>query len=95
MQKSQTVTKYNTIVQKGGNSISNMDGDTIMLSINNGKYYNLGKVGGEIWERINEPITIAELVTFLISEYDVERSVCEEEVIGFLDMLLKEDLIEI
>ena len=27
-----------------------MDGEKVMLSINNGKYYNLGEIGGDIWE---------------------------------------------
>ena len=31
-------------VQKEGNVVSDMDGEKVMLSIHNGKYYNLGEV---------------------------------------------------
>jgi len=31
-----------------GNIVSNMDGEKVMLSIKNGKYYNLGEIGGFI-----------------------------------------------
>lgn len=34
------------IVQSEGNIVSDMDGEKVMLSIKNGKYYNLGKIGG-------------------------------------------------
>ena len=33
-----------------GNIVSDMGGEKVMLSIENGKYYNLGEMGGEIWE---------------------------------------------
>ena len=29
-----------------------MGGEKVMLSVKNGKYYNLGEIGGEIWELI-------------------------------------------
>ena len=34
-----------------------MDGEKVMLSIEKGKYYNLGLLGGVIWELIESPIT--------------------------------------
>ena len=41
-----------TISQIKGNIVSDMSGEKIMLSIEKGKYYNLGEIGGEIWELI-------------------------------------------
>lgn len=82
------------IVQGQGNIVSDMDGEKVMLNINNGKYYNLGKIGGRIWDLIDTPVSAAELVTALKSEYDVEQAVCEEHVISFLKRLLHERLIQ-
>ena len=36
------------IVQSEGFLVSDMDGEKVMLSIDNGKYYNLGEIGGRI-----------------------------------------------
>ncbi len=80
-------------VHKEGNVVSDMDGEKVMLSVRNGKYYNLGEVGGLIWELLNEPKSIEELVDRLTEEYDVSREECEIQVRSFLDLLRKEELI--
>jgi hypothetical protein len=83
------------IVQSPGNIVSDMDGATVMLSIDNGKYYNLGVIGGYIWRIIKTPISIDKLISKLTCEFDVENGVCEKEVIPFLDQLLQEKIIMI
>ena len=62
MINAQKVTLHSTIVQTHGNIVSDMDGEKVMLSIEKGKYYNLGLLGGVIWELIESPITGDELV---------------------------------
>jgi len=84
-----------TIVQSPGNIISDMDGETVMMSIDNGKYYNLGTIGGYIWEMIKTPSSIDKLISKLTNEFDIENSECQKEVIPFLEQLLNEKLIMI
>lgn len=84
-----------TISQVKGNIVSDMGGEKVMLSIENGKYYNLGEMGGEIWELIQDKITTNEIIATLLSRYDVEKSVCEEQVVTFLEHLYEEKLIEV
>ena len=95
MIKNITITLNQTITQITGNIVSDMGGEKVMLSINNGKYYNLGNIGGEIWELIEEKKSVNQLVSELMSNYNVEQSECEEQVISFLELLLKEKLIEV
>ena len=72
-----------------------MDGEKVMLSIEKGKYYNLGVLGGVIWELIESPITGDELVKQLLEQYDVDQKECEEEVLSFLNHLKDEELITV
>ncbi|CAM4238189.1 metallophosphoesterase [Bacillus wiedmannii] len=95
MIKNQAILLNQCVAQVKGNVVSDMDGEKVMLSIKNGKYYNLGKMGGVIWERIEKPIPVTELVTTLISEYEVEQLQCEGQVLSFLEMLLEEGLVEV
>ena len=46
----QNISLNDEVSQREGNIVSDMGGEKVMLSINNGKYYNLGEMGGEIWE---------------------------------------------
>jgi hypothetical protein len=93
MIKDHAISTNQRVSQTSGHIVSDMDGEMVMLSIHNGKYYNLGEMGGEIWEQIKEPISLEELITELMAQYDVERDMCEEQVISFLNLLLEEGLI--
>ncbi|MEK4065673.1 lasso peptide biosynthesis PqqD family chaperone [Peribacillus sp. FSL R5-0717] len=95
MIKNQRVTKNLLYSQSPGNIVSDMDGEKVMLSVQKGKYYNLGKLGGEIWDLMKEPVTIQELVTTLQSQYDVEQTECKEQVTDFINQLLEQGLVKI
>ncbi|MCH1624877.1 lasso peptide biosynthesis PqqD family chaperone [Fredinandcohnia quinoae] len=83
------------VSQTSGNIVSDMDEEKVMLSIKNGKYYNLGEIGGEIWDMIESPISVKELVTILLSQYEVSEQDCEAQVIALLEQLLEEGLINV
>ncbi|MGE7663651.1 lasso peptide biosynthesis PqqD family chaperone [Peribacillus sp. NPDC097197] len=83
------------IQQVPGNLVSDMAGEKVMLSIKNGKYYNLGETGGEIWELLSKPISIQKLILTLQSQYEIDKSECEQQVTIFLNQLLKEGLVQV
>jgi hypothetical protein len=93
MSKVQNISDSYVLVQNPGNIVSDMDGEKVMLSIQNGKYYNLGELGGEIWDLLKEPISIEEVVTLLQSQYDVDPTECEEQVVTFISQLIDEGLV--
>jgi hypothetical protein len=74
-----------TIQQTPGNIVSDMGGEKVMMNIENGNYYNLGEIGGLIWEKIEHPITIKELAENLANEFDIEKEECQKQVMSFLD----------
>ena len=47
MIKTKQISLQNMVAQIPGNIVSDMGGEKVMMSINNGKYYNLGEIGGE------------------------------------------------
>lgn len=86
---------HSLVAQTPGNIVSDMDGEKVMLSVEKGKYYNLGVLGGVIWELIEHPITGEEIVKNLLSQYKVDPKECEEEVMFFLNDLKEEELIKV
>jgi|WetSurMetagenome_2_1015567.scaffolds.fasta_scaffold00105_33 hypothetical protein len=83
-------------VVSGGKKIvsADLDGDTVMMSVEAGKYYNLGEIGGVIWGMISEPITVEALVERLLEKYNVTKEQCETETLFFLGEMEKEGLLE-
>ena len=95
MIKNVKIEKEHVVSQAEGNIVSDMDGEKVMLSINNGKYYNLGDIGGDIWDLITNPVSIDTVITKLQSQYDVGLEECEEHVLNFLHQLHSEGLVKL
>ncbi|WP_165998186.1 lasso peptide biosynthesis PqqD family chaperone [Bacillus sp. Cs-700] len=95
MLKNKLINHTQLVSQVPGNIASDMDGEKVILSIENGKYYNLGEVGGEIWSRISVPIRLDALITELMEEFNVGRDICEADVQYFLENLLDEGLVKV
>lgn len=91
----QKLALFSTVARTPGNIVSDMEGEKVMLSVERGKYYNLGALGGVIWDLIEHPISVEELVKYLLSEYEVDQKECEEEVLLFLNHLKDEELVTV
>jgi len=74
---------------------SDIDGEVVMMSIENGKYYGLDKVGSRIWEIIENPLSISALIEQLLLEFKVDRETCEKDVMCFLEKLDDDNMLEI
>lgn len=71
-----------------------MGDETVMMDVVTGKYYKLSSVGGDIWNYIEQEITISDLIDKLLTEYDVTREECEKETIEFLEQLVSSGVID-
>ena len=57
-----------------------MDGSLMMMSIEAGKYYELNVVSKRIWELIEAPVSLSDIVNQLLTEFEISESECLEEV---------------
>jgi hypothetical protein len=70
--------------------------ETILLNYERGNYYELNEVGGFIWALLQEhkSLLVREIEAEILNEFDVDPSVCQEELRLFLANLLREKLVE-
>lgn len=83
------------ITQKLGLDSTYMDDEIVMMDISKGKYYGFNSVGSRIWELIEKPLSVKEVVSILLKEFDVDARLCEDTVLTFLSGLYDESLITI
>ncbi|MDN4861136.1 lasso peptide biosynthesis PqqD family chaperone [Priestia aryabhattai] len=95
MIKVEKISVDHLVIQSEGNVVSDMDNEKVMLNIENGKYYNLGRIGGDIWELIDKPTLVSELIDNIMAKYDVNKEKCEAEVISFLGSMYQENLVKV
>src|SRR5262249_32977015 len=72
-----------------------VENDLVMVSVANACYYGVSNVAREIWEAIARPRKVSDLVDDLTATYNVERSLCEEQTLSFLENLLREHLLQV
>jgi len=83
-----------TILQrKAGMLFNEIDGEVVMLSIENSEYYGMDKVGSRIWELLEHPLSLKELVKKLTEEYEVSEEQCSLDTLEFLRKLTEKKLV--
>lgn len=87
--------KTNTIVKKSKNSIeSEIDGDVVLMNLENNEYYSMNQVGSLIWGYLDKAVLVKDIVTNLMEKFDVTEKQCTEDTLRFLNELHKRKIIE-
>ena len=74
---------------------TDMDGELVMMDIDKGKYYSINSVGSRIWELIENPLSVNEVISILLKEFDVDEKTCTDTVLDFLNGIHNEEIITI
>ncbi len=74
---------------------TDMDDETVMMSIDKGEYYGVNPVGSRVWELLESPRTVSGLCETLLREYDVPQEQCHKDIMSFLNHLSEKGLIAI
>jgi hypothetical protein len=86
----------NSIVQRDSEVIAaEADQDLIMVSIATGFYYGISDVARDIWDAIEHPKRISDLVDDLTASYHIDPASCEDQTLSFLEDLLHEGLLQV
>ena len=72
---------------------ADMDGETVMMSMERGEYFGLGGVGSRIWDLLAEPVTAATVCEQITAEFDIDAAVCRADVVAFLQDLAVNGLV--
>ena len=68
---------------------------TVMMDIDQGRYFGLNDTGTRIWALLAQPIVIRDLCGQLAADFDVPPEQCEQEVLDFLGSLLTRGLLQV
>jgi len=70
-----------------------VDGEMVLMSIEDGKYYGLDPIGSEIWRRLEEPKSADALTAELKDHFEGDPYAIERETLDFLDKLADNGLV--
>ena len=84
------------VIAQGEGQVSTVvDGKAVLMSVDNGKYYNMDEIATRIWALIETPTAVSAVCDQLVKEFEVDRATCEQDVLRLLESLLKNDLIHV
>lgn len=95
MGKKINLNENNIVMQNKDIDVSDLNGEKVMMNIDKGEYFSLNSLGSRIWEIIDKPKKINEVINTLLEEYEVSEEECKENVMNFLDVLKHVDLINV
>ena len=73
--------------------VTDLSGEKVMIDFETGKYFLIKGVGNDIWDMIQSDITVGDIISKLMEEYDVSESECESSVMDFLNKLVEFQII--
>jgi len=74
---------------------SEVEGELVMMSLENGKYYGIDAIGGSIWKMLETPLKVSEIYDRLMKEYQVDAPTCKQDVNLFLEQLIEQNLVSV
>jgi hypothetical protein len=72
-----------------------VDGEIVMMSIEQGRYFGLDDIGSDIWKRIEQPCSFAALVDRLTADYDADRATIAADVQALLGRMAAQDVVRL
>lgn len=80
---------------RNGNIIDgSLDNHQVMMHIEKGKYYGLNPVAKRIWELVETPRSVDEIVAVLLQEFEVSEEACRAQTQAFLDKAVACDILK-
>ena len=72
-----------------------LDNETILLGVEQSAYFGLDATAQRIWQAIEQPCRVSEIVAALTARYDVDENLCATQTCAFLEQLAAEGLVQI
>ncbi|MGH9560222.1 MAG: PqqD family protein [Terracidiphilus sp.] len=73
----------------------NLGDEAAILNLKNTIYYGLNPVGTRVWNLVQQSRSVSDIRDALLEEYDVEAAQCERDLLGLLEQMKEQGLIEV
>ena len=85
-----------TIVSRNSSILTaEVDGEVVMMSIEQGRYLGLDEIGSDIWKRIEPPCSFATLIEGLAADYEADRLTIIADVKNLLLQMVEQDVVRL
>ena len=88
--------QLNSLIRRSENQVSTIiDGEVALLNLETSLYYGLDLVGATVWDMLSGGSTLAEICHAVAAKFDVDESLCQQDIIALLRNLEVAGLVKI
>ena len=83
-----------TVIERGTDFVFNeVDGELVMMNVETGAYASLNATGKSIWEALETPQPIGQIIKSLTEEYEIDEKDAISQVVPFIEKLIEQKII--
>jgi len=83
------------VVATSGHVSCELEGEAVILNLEDSVYYGLNETGLAIWGLIREPAFVWEIRDEMVRQFQVEPDSCEKDLLNLLRQLKDSSLLQI
>ncbi len=76
-------------------AVTDLDGEKVMMDMEQGQYFILNKTGAAIWDACKNEISVRDLINTIMNEFNIDIIKCRESIISYLADLKEKGLVKI
>ncbi len=95
MDRKQKMDRSTIVARVAGLCAGELDGEAVLMSIDQGRYFGMDSIGTRIWGLIETPLAVSDICDQLRKEYKVTPEECERDVLVFLNELAEANLLRV
>jgi hypothetical protein len=85
-----------TVISRSSSVLTaEVNGEIVMMSIEQGQYFGLDDIGSDIWKRLDSPCSFAGLIDRLAADYDADRARIAADVRTLLERMAAKDVVKL
>jgi hypothetical protein len=73
---------------------TSLEGETVLLNLNTGRYYTLNRLGSVIWEHCTGHCTISDIHAVLCERFEVASEQALDDLVALVNQLVQEGLLQ-
>jgi DNA-directed RNA polymerase delta subunit len=84
------------IIKADQNVVSTeLGGGSALLNLETSRYFSLDDVGSFIWQQLESPKTLQDIINAVADNFEVELAVCSSDVTVFIQSLRDASLVDV
>jgi hypothetical protein len=88
--------KKDTILSRSEDYLSNeIDGEIVMMNIETGMYVSMNATGKSVWDILENPASISDILTALTKEYEIDAETCQKDVTPFIEQMIEKKILQV